>query len=115
MMLATAKISAPLQAYSKSLQEELGKVNSASQDILGGMEVVKAFNLQDRLSEDFARRVRAAVEKGRMIAVRRAFLTGVSSLLTYLPFVVPFSLGSLLISRGLLSVGGLLALSLIHI
>lgn len=45
MMLATAKISAPLQAYSKSLQEELGKVNSASQDILGGMEVVKAFNL----------------------------------------------------------------------
>jgi ABC-type multidrug transport system fused ATPase/permease subunit len=109
MMLATAKISAPLQAYSKSLQEELGKVNSASQDILGGMEVVKAFNLQDRLSEDFARRVRAAVEKGRMIAVRRAFLTGVSSLLTYLPFVVPFSLGSLLISRGLLSVGGLLA------
>lgn len=109
LMVATIKISTPLQAYNKSLQEELANVNTSSQDILGGMEIVKAFNLQEKLSDTFAFRVNEAVHKGQMIAARRALLSGVSTVLTFLPFLMPFALGSFLINRGIMSIGGLLA------
>ena len=109
LMFLTMKISMPLQAYNKSLQEELGNVNTSSQDILGGMEIVKAFNLHEKLSDTFAEQVNKAVHKGQVIAARKALLSGVSTALTFLPFLMPFALGSFLVNRGLLSIGGLLA------
>lgn len=109
LMFSTAKISAPLQAYSKSLQEELGRLNQFSQDILSGMEVVKAFNLEEKLSADFAHQVGETVEKGKQIAVRRAFLSAVSLSLSFLPFIVPMGIGSLLTARGVFTAGRMLA------
>ena len=109
LMFSTMKITSPLQAYSKSLQEELASVNASSQDILGGMEIVKAFNLQDNLSETFRQKVNQSVVKGQMIAARRALLSAVSGVLTLLPFLVPLAIGSILITRGALTSGGLLA------
>lgn len=109
LMFATIKITKPLQAYSKSLQEELAAVNATSQDILGGMEIVKAFNLQESLSEVFRQRVNESVHKGQRIARRRALLAAVSGLLSFLPFLVPLAVGSVLITRGALTSGGLLA------
>lgn len=109
LMLSTVKITQPIQAYSKSLQEELAAVNASSQDILGGMEIVKAFNLQDHLSAIFRQQVNKSVQKGQMIAARRALLSAVSGLLSFLPFLVPLAVGSVLITRGTLTSGGLLA------
>lgn len=109
LMFSTMKISKPLQAYSKSLQEELAHVNTSSQDILGGMEIVKAFNLQETFSTAFSLHVGEAVQKGQMIAARKALLSVVSHVLTFLPFLVPLALGSVLITRGFMSSGALLA------
>jgi ABC-type multidrug transport system fused ATPase/permease subunit len=109
LMLSTMKITNPLQAYSKSLQEELASVNASSQDILGGMEIVKAYNLQDNLSETFRQKVNQSVVKGQMIAARRALLSAVSGILTFLPFLVPLTIGSVFITRGGMTSGGLLA------
>lgn len=109
LMFSTTKISTPLRAYNKSLQEELGNVNKSSQDILGGIEVVKAFNLEEELSSNFTRQLNEAVYKGQMIAARRALLSGVSLVLTFLPFLVPIGVGGLLIAGGTMTAGGLLA------
>ncbi|QNO13859.1 ABC transporter ATP-binding protein [Alkalicella caledoniensis] len=109
MMYLTMKITQPISNYSKALQEELANINKANQDILGGIQIVKSFNLKDRILESFKGQVDESVKRGRVIALRRAILAGISGFLTFLPFIVSFGLGSLLVNRGSMSVGGLLA------
>ena len=85
MMFATVKISAPLEGYSKALQEELANINRTNQDILGGIEVVKSFNLKDVVLANFRGQVDESVRRGRAIALRRAILSSVSTGLSFIP------------------------------
>ena len=57
MMFLTVTISKPLGNYSKALQEELANINKTTQDILGGIQVVKSFNLKDRVLLSFEEQV----------------------------------------------------------
>ncbi len=109
MMLATVKLSAPLQSYSKALQEELANISKTNQDILGGIQIVKSFNLMDVVLTGFRRQVDESVRRGRAIAVRRAVVSSVSTFLSFVPFLTPLAIGNYLITRGQMSVGALLA------
>lgn len=109
MMLITVKISSPLGKYTKSLQEELANINKTNQDILGGIQIIKSFNLKDRVIGSFKSQLDESVKRGRVIALRRSVLMGVSTTLNFLPFLMPLALGSFLVYRQSMSVGGLLA------
>ncbi len=109
LMLLTITISQPISRYSKELQEELGTINKTNQDILGGIQIVKSFNLKNRVLRDFGSQVDQSVRRGRVIALRRAALSGISLVLTFIPFLVTFGLGSYLVTQGNMSVGSLLA------
>lgn len=109
LMVLTMKISEPINNYSKALQEELANINKTNQDILGGIQIVKSFNLRDRILNQFKDQIDQSVKSGRLIAIRRGILMGVSTVLTYLPFLVSFGLGSYLVTQGRMSPGALLA------
>ena len=109
LMYLTVTISQPLTKYSKALQEELSNISKTNQDILGGIQIVKSFNLKDRVLNSFKGQVEESIKRGRVIALRRATLTGVSTFLSFFPFLVSFGLGSFLVTRGSMSVGALLA------
>lgn len=109
MMFITVKISSPLGKYTKALQEELANINKTNQDILGGIHIIKSFNLKDRMIGNFKSQLDESVKRGRVIALRRSVLMGVSTTLNFLPFLMPMALGSFLVYRESMSVGALLA------
>lgn len=109
MMFLTVKISNPLGNYTKALQEELANINKTNQDILGGIQIIKSFNLKNRVIGKFKSQLDESVNRGRTIASRRSVLMGISTTLNFLPFLMPMALGSFLVYREIMSVGALLA------
>lgn len=108
-ILLTARVTKPVHAFSGRLQQDLAEVNSVTQDALGGSEVVKAFNLQERMEERHEARLAGAVESGLRLARQQAWVRLASLASGLLPLLVPLALGGWFAVQGRITVGTLLA------
>ena len=102
-------LSAPMQRFSKEYQEKLAKVNSSTQDTIAGMEVARAFRLEEQLTQRFDARAIDAKQSGLALSLRQVTTSGMSDLLGVTPFLVCFGIGGLWVIRGELTTGSLIA------
>ncbi|WP_350344787.1 ABC transporter ATP-binding protein [Proteinivorax tanatarense] len=99
----------PLGNYSKELQSELANINKTTQDTLGGVSVVKSFNLQSIIDKKYRKQVKASIDSGIKLDKRKTVLESLMIGLSFLPQLVTFGVGGYLAVIGYLSAGKLLA------
>lgn len=104
----------PMQAHARKEMEHLARANALTQDAIGGITIIKAFNLQERLREKFSGIAEQVRQEGLAIDRRAGASFAVYLLLRYTPQLVVPLYGGFLAYRGEIGLGDLLAcLSLI--
>lgn len=109
LIIGASILSAPIGKISKELQEKLGKVNSIVQDVIGGIEICKAYNLEESLGEKHDDAVNDSVESGKSLAKTMSVLRSFSLILGIIPFFTTFIIGGYWAIEGTMTVGSLLA------
>jgi len=109
LFFAIRRLTHSLMECSLRVQEELGAIGAKVQESLSGIHVVKAYTLHAREAEEFRRRNDSYNEQGLALArsrsaliplIRGAYATAMLLVLVY---------GSYLVTRGQMSIGGLVA------
>jgi len=109
LFFAIRRLTQSLMERSLRVQEELGAIGAKVQESLSGIHVVKAYTLHAREAEQFRRRNDSYNEQGLALArsrsaliplIRGAYATAMMLVLVY---------GSYLVTRGQMSIGGLVA------
>ncbi len=107
------RISKPMEDFARQQAEGEGQVNAALQDVLGGITMVKAFNLKSFLGDKFRMLVKNVERQALCLDRRRMAFIPVYLALRYTPqLIVPLYGGSLAF-RGEITVGQLLAANLL--
>ncbi len=109
LIIGASILSAPIGKISKELQEKLGKVNSIVQDVIGGIEICKAYNLEESLGKKHDDAVNDSVVSGRRLAKTMSVLESFSLILGIIPFFTTFIIGGYWAIEGTMTVGSLLA------
>lgn len=102
-------ISKPIGKYTEQLQQHMAKVNAVAQDCIGGIHMLKAFNLKDVLFKKYNDAVDNALEYSLAVEKRRAMTTPVNILMNSMPFGLCILYGGYLAVKGQITTGGLLA------
>ncbi|WP_066506663.1 ABC transporter ATP-binding protein [Abyssisolibacter fermentans] len=109
LIIGSSILSAPIGKISKELQEKLGKVNSIVQDVIGGIEISKAYNLEESLGKKHDDVVNDSVASGKRLAKTMSVLQSFSLILGIIPFFTTFIIGGYWAIEGTMTVGSLLA------
>ena len=110
LLIGSSILGAPIGKISKELQEKLGKVNSIVQDVIGGIEISKAYNLEESLGKKHNDAVNDSVASGRRLAKAMSVLESFSLLLGIIPFFTTFIIGGYWAIKGTMIIGSLLAI-----
>lgn len=108
-MVIAAILSKPVEKYTAKQQEYLAKVNSVAQDSIGGIYILKAFNLKKLLSGRFRTAMDEALVQSLAVEKRRALMTPINIMVQLMPYVLCFAYGGYLAIKGQLTPGGLIA------
>ncbi|WP_353892727.1 ABC transporter ATP-binding protein [Proteinivorax hydrogeniformans] len=109
LILATSLLGKPIAKYSKGLQDELSSMNNSTQDILGGVSIIKAFNLQEVVRQKFDKQVDRSLNRGVELGKKRAVLQSLTVAFSFIPFLATFGIGGYLTVIGSMQPGALLA------
>ncbi|MFH5882240.1 ABC transporter ATP-binding protein [Liberiplasma polymorphum] len=109
LVIGSSILIKPIGPVSKKVQEKLGHINTVITDYIKGVEVSKAYNLEDRLLEKNNRLIDESVINGKQLAKRRGFLGAFSEGFSIIPFVTTFIFGGYLVIEGRMTIGSLLA------
>lgn len=107
------KINKPIEVYSKELMEESSTINSMLQDAIGGMYILKAFNLKKVLTSKFITVTDNIKSKGLKISKLNAYLTPIFLALRLIPQLVCPLYGGYLALNKEISLGDLFAFSVL--
>jgi ABC-type multidrug transport system fused ATPase/permease subunit len=102
-------ISKPMEKYSKEAQEHLGEVNSISQDTIGGMQTVKAFNIKDGMFAKYKAAVEKSLEKFLKVEKLQSCMDPIRTIMGAAPYVICIIYGGYLSVKGYMSPGDLIA------
>jgi len=102
-------IGKPIGKKTTEYSEAMGKINTMNTEYIKGVEVVKAFHLNDRLMKKYRPEVENSVQKDTAVAKSKAFINSLSGIVSILPFFITFGFGAYFISIGDLTLGGLIA------
>lgn len=103
------KINKPIQKHSKDLMEEYSKLNFMLQDVIGGINILKAFNLKDVLTGKFNIVTESIKTKGLKINKLNSYLTPIFLALRLIPQLVYPLYGGYLALNKEISLGSLFA------
>ncbi len=109
LVIGSGLMMKPMAKASKKMQAKLADVNAITIDTVKGVEVVKAYNLTDMLTQKNDVSVDQSVQSGRVVAKRRAMLESFSIAFSILPYITTFLLGGYFVHQGQMSIGALLA------
>lgn len=101
--------SKPIAQYTREYQEKLALVNKETQDTLNGIEVVRAYDLQEALSEKYDQYVDESIAAGVKVLTRRVILQGISLFTNISPFLICFGFGGYWVIKGQMTAGSLIA------
>ncbi len=99
----------PLEGYAAKLQQSLAQTNATVADSLGGIPMVKAYNLAQVLFGRYSGNVKAALQDALAIEKSRAIMSMVSVIINTAPFLLCFLYGGYLVIEGDFTAGGLIA------
>jgi ABC-type multidrug transport system fused ATPase/permease subunit len=109
VFLVLAKLTGPITKRSDEIQQEIGQLNSVAQDSLSGLPVTKSFNLVKILDNRYAAINRRVVGKGLGLARSLNWVTVLSTVVGFTPFLIAFGYGGYLVITGALTFGGIFA------
>ncbi|ASR47665.1 ABC transporter ATP-binding protein [Paenibacillus kribbensis] len=106
-MLITSLMSRPIEKYSEQLQEKMAHLNAVGQDAIGGIPIVKAFNMQAVLLKKYMVITEEVVRRGLGLEKRYASITPVGVMMLATPIILVIVYGGYLIQHGELNAGGI--------
>lgn len=106
-MLITSLMSKPIEKYSKELQEKIAHLNAVGQDAIGGLPIIKAFNMQAVLLKKYMVITEEVIRRGLRLEKRYAFITPVGVMMLATPIILVIVCGGYLIQQGELNAGGI--------
>lgn len=109
MMFAAQIVTNPIRKLSRTQQEKTAVTNSIVQDAIGGMQILRAYNLKDILFKNYHKAVDGMLTDSLAIERRRSFLTPLNVLIQLTPFALCFAFGGYLAIQGQITTGGLIA------
>jgi ABC-type multidrug transport system fused ATPase/permease subunit len=107
------RVNKPVEQLARQQAEQQGKASALIQDMIGGIYLVKAFNLQEVLTQKYNRVVREVEENGTRIGRIEARMIGLFLALRYIPQLVVPLYGGYLAYRGEISIGSVLAFNIL--
>ncbi len=105
----SSRVTTPIAAYTKKIQEQLALVNVEVQDAVTGVEIVKAFGVYSVLKRRHDKVVDQAVRAGIRLSRKKALLKGISVFFSMLPFFMTFGFGGFSVIKGRMSIGAFIA------
>jgi subfamily B ATP-binding cassette protein MsbA/ATP-binding cassette subfamily B protein AbcA/BmrA len=102
-------MSKPLSQYVKNRQEGFGQVNAVAQDTIGGIYMLKAFNLEQALSEKFKVAVHQVRDYELMRQQRLAVMTTLFVVIRQIPVLSTAACGGYLALTGRMTPGSVFA------
>lgn len=102
-------ISRPLGKYYETLYKDLGKVNSIVQDSIGGIHLIKAYNLKEVLYEKYKIEVDNNLTNSLKIEKRMAVISSLSIVIQLIPFALCFLYGGYFVVTNKLSLAEFMA------
>lgn len=109
MLLIQALLSKPLYKMGKQTNEMRGKAVEVSNEAIISVDAVKAFNLQKPLLDRIEKAFQALIALNLKGSFLEGFNTAVSELLGILPMAIAVSVGGILMIRGEVTIGVLVA------
>lgn len=106
-MIITSLMSKPIEKYSADLQEKIAHLNAVGQDAIGGIPIVKAFNMQAVLLKKYMVIMEEVVKRGLRLEKRYAAITPVGVMMLATPIILVIVYGGYLIQQGELNAGGI--------
>ncbi|AOK92635.1 ABC transporter ATP-binding protein [Paenibacillus polymyxa] len=106
-MIITSLMSKPIEKYSSDLQEKIAHLNAVGQDAIGGIPIVKAFNMQAVLLKKYMVIMEEVVKRGLRLEKRYAAITPVGVMMLATPIILVIVYGGYLIQHGELNAGGI--------
>jgi ABC-type multidrug transport system fused ATPase/permease subunit len=106
-IVVTSVLIFPMNKMSEQLQQYLGSANAIAQDTIGGIPMLKAFNMFKAMSVKYKAAMELVLKKGLQVEKRRAFIAPISLLLMSSPIIFSVSYGGYLIGEGELSAGSM--------
>jgi len=106
-VIITSIINKPLDKYAGKLQQNLAKVNSIVQDSIGGIHILKAFNLKKVLYQKYNKAVDETLKQSLSIEKRNSLIISVTVVIKMMPFVLSFFFGGYLVCVNKLTVAKL--------
>lgn len=106
-MAITTLMSRPVEKYSEQLQERVAHLNAVAQDAIGGIPIVKAFNMQAVLLKKYVVIMEEVVKRGLGLEKRYASIAPVGVMMLATPIILVIVYGGYLIQIGELNAGGI--------
>ncbi|WP_348622273.1 ABC transporter ATP-binding protein [Paenibacillus polymyxa] len=106
-MIITSLMSKPIEKYSADLQKKIAHLNAVGQDAIGGIPIVKAFNMQAVLLKKYMVIMEEVVKRGLRLEKRYAAITPVGVMMLATPIILVIVYGGYLIQHGELNAGGI--------
>lgn len=106
-IVITSVLIFPMNKLSEQLQQYLGSANAIAQDTIGGIPMLKAFNMFKAMSAKYKASMELVLAKSLQVEKRRAFIAPISLLLMSSPIIFSVSYGGYLIGIGELSAGSM--------
>lgn len=107
------KINKPIEKHSKDLMEESSIITAMLQEVIGGINVIKAFNLKETMSLKFDSVTENIKTKSLKISKLNAYITPVFLALRLIPQLVCPLYGGYLALNGEITLGQLFAFSVL--
>lgn len=105
VLLLTRTIARKTKVLFKTQQVELGKLNGHIEEILSGIQVVKAFNYEDKAVEQFEEVNSRLCEVGIKAQIWSGFIMPLMNVINNVGFAVVAAAGGALAVRGMITVG----------
>ncbi|QGQ94219.1 ABC transporter ATP-binding protein [Paenibacillus psychroresistens] len=109
MAILTTRISRPLNEYSSRLQMSLAKSNSAVQDAISGIYMIKSYNLIQVMYGKFKSVLEQMLADSLLVEKRKSVMGSVSVFVETVPFLLFFLFGGYMVIQGDFTAGGLVA------
>jgi ABC-type multidrug transport system fused ATPase/permease subunit len=107
-MITAHIMSKPMERYNREIQENWAQTSSILQDTIGGIYILKAFNLLNPLYKRYKKLLGERLDKNLSIMKRQSFASPVSSMLNIIPTVLYVMYGGYLSIKGELNPGQLM-------
>ncbi|WP_025028878.1 ABC transporter ATP-binding protein [Caldalkalibacillus mannanilyticus] len=106
-MVVSHWVAKPLEKLADEAQLHMGKTNAVLQDTLGGIALVKAYQLQDNFLGSYRSFLHMEIQKKLQMEKRELLILPIMFSIMYSPIIFSIVFGSYLISTGSLDAAGL--------